>query len=61
MSTVYASLSCQDYCSSSLQDGNGQFPFPKLTERGSTSNVASEGGIPDTSPEHTDAVLKGTI
>ena len=43
-----------------LQDGNGQFPFPKLIERGSTFSVVSEGiGVPDASLEHTDAVLKG--
>ena len=42
------------------QDGNGQFPFPKLLERGSTSSVASEGvGVAETLPEHVDAPLKG--
>ena len=44
----------------SLQDGNGQFPFPKLLDRGSTSSIGSEGsGVPDTLPEHVDAALKG--
>ena len=43
------------------QDGNGQFAFPKLVERGSTTSITSDSsGVSDTLSEHVDDALKGT-